>query len=174
VTDTRGRIADQIERDPGIHHSELLRRLSLAPGQLQYHLHRLHSTSTIERHPVYGRTHYFPRGYDEQDRTVLALLRRETARDIVIHLLDHGETAPSDVAEHLGIARSTLEYHLDRLVEHNLVEKDRDVRGRVRLVLVAPAETAELLGRITPSFPARLTDRFERLVDSLLEPRREE
>jgi hypothetical protein len=61
-----------------------------------------------------------------------------------------------------------------QLVEHDLVEKGRDVRGRVQLVPGAPAETAELLGRITPSFPARLTDRFERLVDSLLDPRRED
>jgi predicted transcriptional regulator len=170
VNATRRRLRDRVAADPGIHYSELMRALDLAPGQVQYHLRRLERAGRVERLERYGRTHYFPPDYDERDRAALAVVRRETARDVVVYLLESGPARPTEVADALGVARSTLEYHLDRLVDHDLVEKRRDDRGRVTLAAVAPEETAALLGRITPSLPARLTDRFERLVDSLLDP----
>jgi DNA-binding MarR family transcriptional regulator len=78
------------------------------------------------------------------------------------------------VAEDLGIARSTLEWHLDHLVEQDVAEKKRDERGRVTLVLTRPAATVELLAAVSPSLPERFVDRFARLVDGLLEPAEDE
>jgi DNA-binding MarR family transcriptional regulator len=117
---------------------------------------------------LYGRTHYYPPGYEAWNRAAIALLRRETARDVLVTLLERGPTDPSTVADGLEIARSTLEYHLDRLVEQGLVEKRRDSHNHVTLVLVRPAATAELLAEISPSLPERLVDRFTRLFDDLL------
>jgi DNA-binding MarR family transcriptional regulator len=72
------------------------------------------------------------------------------------------------VAEGLGVARSTLEYHLDRLVEQDLVEKQRGDDDRVALALARPSETLRLLAEVEPSMPERMVDRFTRLLDSLL------
>lgn len=165
-TDTRDRIRRRVASDPGIHFSELTRALDLAPGQVQYHLRELRGEDVVvdER---YGRSHCFPPEYDPWERGALALLRRETSADVVAYLLDAGEASPAEVTDALGIARSTLEYHLDRLCEQGLVEKRRE-RGRVTLVPAAPERTADLLRKAEPSLPERLTDRFTRLVDSLL------
>lgn len=166
MSETRARIRQKIEREPGIHFRALTRGLELATGQVQYHLGRLDDVS-VER--VNGRTHYYPPGYDQWERTALALLRRETARDIVAALYDTGEARPATVADRVGIARSTLEHHLDGLVAGDIVRKDRD-GNRVTLSLVCPEKTVGLLGTVEPSLAERLTDRFERLVDNLLEP----
>ncbi|MDS0281186.1 winged helix-turn-helix transcriptional regulator [Haloarcula onubensis] len=166
MSETRARIRRRIEREPGIHFRALTRGLELATGQVQYHLGRL---DDITEERVNGRTHYYPPGYDEWERTALALLRRETARDIVAELYDADEARPDAVADRVGVARSTLEYHLDGLVAGGVVRKDRD-GNRVTLSLVRPGETVALLGTVEPSLAERLTDRFERLVDSLLEP----
>jgi predicted transcriptional regulator len=165
-TDTRDRIRRRVERDPGVHFSELTRVLDIAPGQVQYHLRELRGEEVVvdER---YGRSHCFPPEYDPWERAALALLRRETSADVVAYLLDAEEAPPAEVADALGIARSTLEYHLDRLCEECLVEKHHE-RGRVTLVPAAPERTADLLRTADPSLPERLTDRFARLVDSLL------
>lgn len=165
-TTTRDRIRRAIETDPGVHFSELTRVLDLAPGQVQYHLRQLRGEDVVvdER---YGRSHCFPPDYDPWERGALALLRRETSADVVAYLLDAGEAAPAEVTEALGIARSTLEYHLDRLCEQGLVEKHHE-RGRVTLVPAAPERTADLLRKADPSMSERLTDRFTRLVDGLL------
>lgn len=165
MTDTRERIAAHVEANPGVHFSELVRDLDLAPGQVQYHLRQLDLTAA----DLFGRTHYFPPNYDAFDRRVVAAARRETARDVLVTLLERGPTAPATVADDLDIARSTLEWHLDRLVEVGLVHKSRDERGRVTLALARPDETLELLETVDPGLAERLVDRFGRLLDELLD-----
>jgi DNA-binding MarR family transcriptional regulator len=103
------------------------------------------------------------------ERGALALARRETPRDVLVDLLRYGNSRPGDVAERIGVARSTLEYHLDRLIQQHVVSKERDSSGEVVLVLERPEQTVELLQTVDPSLPDRLVDRFERLLDHLLE-----
>ena len=132
---TRERIAAHVAREPGVHFNELVRALDLAPGQTQYHLDRLDLTAD----EWFGRTHYYPPGYNEWERAALALLRRETAADIVSVLLADG------------------------------LVKTRPDRGRTLLWVPEPERTARLVDRADPSLPERLVDRFTRLVDALLE-----
>lgn len=158
-----------MESDPGIHFNELVRELGLAAGQTQYHVRKLARSDDLVSERLYGRTHYYPTEYDEWDRRTLALLRQETARDVVRYLSEHDSSKPDDVAASLGIARSTLEWHLSHLSEQELVEKRYDDRGRVTLHLLEPERTGRLLSRVTPRAPDRLVDRFVRLVDLLLD-----
>jgi len=169
MTHQRERILDRILDRPGEHFNELVRSLDLAPGQVQYHLKKLERKDRVVEEHLYGRTHYYPPSYDEWERRALAVLRRETARDVLFYLLEHGPSAPNEVADALEIARSTLEWHLDHLVEQELVRKDRDAHNRVTLVVAEPSTTVDLLEDITPTFPERMVDRFTRLVDSLLD-----
>ena len=168
ATPTRDRLAEHVRAHPGLHFNELVRRLDLAPGQAQYHLRRLARADRVVREEVSGRTHYFDPSFDPAERRRVALFRRETARDAVVELLD-GPARPAAVADALGVARSTLEWHLDGLADAGVVEKRRDERDRVTLALADPEATARSLRRIEPSVPDRLLDRFTRLVDSILE-----
>jgi len=168
VTTQRDRIREYVAGHPGVHFNELGRELDLATGQLQHHLKKLRRADAIVAESLYGRTHYYTPEYSDWERGAVAVLRRETARDVLLYLVEAGPSAPGPVADNLNIARSTLEWHLDHLLEQSLVEKRRDDRGRVTLALARPAETAELLRSIQPSMPERLVDRFTRLVDSLL------
>lgn len=169
MTDTRRQIRTHVYGNAGIHFNELVRESAFAPGQIQYHVRRLIDDDELVRGEFYGRTHYYPPEYDERERATLALFRRETAREIVVHLIEHEPTGPGEIADALDIARSTLEYHLDRLVERDVVEKGYDERNRVTLRLANREQTGELLSTVEPSVPDRLLDRFTRLVDGLLE-----
>lgn len=168
MTRQRDRIQEYIATHPGEHFNALTRTLDLAPGQVQYHLKKLRGQGAVVEEHLYGRTHYYTPEYDEWERSAIAVLRRETARDILFYLLEHGSARPDTVADDLGIARSTLEWHLNHLVEQDLVEKQRDKRNHVTLVVSRPTETVQLLEEITPSLSDRMLDRFIRLVDSLL------
>jgi predicted transcriptional regulator len=167
VTDTRERIAAHVEARPGVHFRGLVRDLDLAPGQVQYHLRRLVGDEVVAE-ALYGRTHYYPPEFSAWERGALALVRRETARDALGYLMAEGPSPPGEVAAGIGVARSTLEWHLDHLEAQGVVEKRRDGR-RVTLALARPDDTADLLAAVEPSLPERLVDRFERLVDRLLE-----
>lgn len=165
MTATRARLRSHVEDHPGQHFNALVRDLDLAPGQVQYHLRRLRREGAITQEEYYGQTHYYPASVDPWERGALALARRETARDVLFDLLDAGPSRPADVADRVGVARSTLEWHLDHLVEQDLVEKRRDGHNRVTLELARPEQTVAVLDAIEPSLPARLVDRFERLLD---------
>jgi predicted transcriptional regulator len=168
MTQQRNRIYEYIEAHPGDHFNELVRALDLAPGQVQYHVRKLRRRGDVVAESLYGRTHYFTPEYDEYERGAIAALRRETAREILVYLLDSGGTTPNTVATDLDIARSTLEWHLDHLVEQDLVEKQRDKRNHVTLMVVDSTTAVRLLDEITPSMSDRMIDRFTRLVDTFL------
>lgn len=166
-TTTRDRIRAHVEANPGVHFNAIVRRLDVAAGQAQYHLRRLAAADVIQSEPRQGRTHYFVGDFDPWERRAVAVLRRETARDVATTVLTCAPVTPGAVADELGVARSTLEYHLGHLVDADLVRKHHDDAGRVTLTAPRPAETIRLLDLVTPSLPERLVDRFERLLDSV-------
>jgi predicted transcriptional regulator len=168
MTDQGTRIRRRVDSKPGVHFNALVRELDLAPGQVQYHLRNLLADDRVVREQLYGKTHYYPPEYDDRERAALALLRRETVRDLLLTLLERERARPADLADSLGIARSTLEWHVGHLQEQDLVEKRRDDRNRVTLVPVRPEETKRLLAAVEPSLPQRMVDRFTRLFDDLL------
>lgn len=169
-SNTRGKILSHIQAHPGVHFNELTRNLDMATGQVQYHIHRLLRQDRIIANALYGRTHYYPPEYSEWEQGVLALARRETSREIVFYLLDAGKSTPSSVSSELSIARSTLEWHLTRLIEQDVVVKHRNEDGTVRIALSDPNQLITLLSAVTPRVHDQLTDRFMRFVDSLFEP----
>jgi predicted transcriptional regulator len=166
MSKTRDQVSECVRSDPGIHFNELVRTLDLAPGQVQYHTRKLVRGETLVKSSLYGKTHYYPPDYDEWERRCLALLRRETAADIVACLMDDSPMRTVEITEQVGIARSTLSWHIDRLVASDIVEKRRD--GTLLLSLIHPERTARLLREADPSLSTRLVDRFTRLVDNLL------
>jgi len=165
MNDTRARIYRHINANPGVHFRELTRALDLATGQVQYHLARL---DRVHSESVNGRTHYYTSSFDPWERHAIAFLRRETARDVLVALMECETARPGEVADHLDIARSTLEHHLSGLIEHDIVEKRRS-EGRVTLALCRPDSTVELLAAVDPTASDRLSDRFTRLLDRLLD-----
>ncbi|MFC4987307.1 winged helix-turn-helix transcriptional regulator [Saliphagus infecundisoli] len=169
MTGTRQQIRTHVHESAGIHFNELVRASEFAPGQIQYHIRRLINEDALVRCEFYGQTHYYPPGYDEWERGALALFRRETAREIVVHLIEHEPASPTETAEALGIARSTLEYHVNHLIEQEVVKKEYGIRNQVTLHLAQPDQIGPLLSEVRPTVPDRFIDRFTRLVDSLLD-----
>ncbi len=168
MSDTRGRVAGLVREDPGIHFSDLRRALDIAPGQAQYHLRRLVGEGALVEASLYGQTHYYPPSFDPWERRALALLRRETSADVVACLLDDGPLPPATVADRVGIARSTLSWHVGRLSDAGVLDREES-GGELTVSVARPDATARLLRRADPTLPGRLVDRFTRLVDDLLE-----
>jgi predicted transcriptional regulator len=161
----RTRIREHVHRNPGVHFNRLVRALDLAPGQVQHHLRAL--GDEVRADSLYGRTHYYPPGTSAWERGALALLRRETAREVVEAVLADEPAAPAAVADAVGVARSTLEWHLDRLTERDVLEKRYDEDGRVTLHAARPRDLARLVATVEPSPSDRLVDRLDRLLDDL-------
>jgi predicted transcriptional regulator len=160
-----------VYREPGIHFNDITRRLDIATGQTQYHLRKLTRNSRVERADICGRTHFYPPTYSKWERGVIAMLRRETAREILMQLV-RGAKTPSDLTESVGVARSTVEWHLSNLIEQDVVRKRTESPGeneqRLVVELTDRSEVYRLLREVEPSLANRLVDRFTRLADELL------
>lgn len=155
-----------IEAAPGSHGRALLERLDYAKGTLQYHLDWLEREGLVEAHDDGKFTRYYPAGeFDEPDRAMLGALRRTYGRRIIAHLAADGPLTTTELADRLEKAPSTVSWHLSRLDEVGLVEKDR--RGRtVQYSLAEPRRARRLYTRYRGSFTDRLVDRLLDLWDT--------
>lgn len=165
---TRSNLLAHVSENPGVHFNALVRELDVTPDKLQRLTRDLEADGELVAEQLYGKTHFYTDAHDEWERRALALIRRETSREILFYLLEVERARPDDVTDHVGIARSTLEWHCERLVDAGLVEKRRDGRT-VELVVVTPDEIRELLSSIRPGLPERWIDRTTRLFDQLFE-----
>lgn len=168
MSETRSRVLDCIYDNPGIHFSAIGRTLDIATGQTQYHTRKLCREGSLKKEKVCGRTHYYPPTFSVWERGVIALLRRETTREIVLLLLRKEPQPPNEIADRLELARSTVEWHLSRLVEYNIAQKQETDDGLV-IELTKDEELYRLLREIQPRLIDRVVDRFSRLTDSLLD-----
>jgi predicted transcriptional regulator len=165
---TRASIQECIQTNPGIHFSEIRRTLDIATGQTQYHLRKLRRNDRVHREEICGRTHFYPPTYTPWERGVIALLRRETSREIIVFLLRQETASPETIAKRLDLARSTVEWHLSNLVEYDIVTKQTTDDGSVVVELTDRSDIYRQLREIEPRLTDRLVDRFTRLTDSLL------
>lgn len=166
MSEVRRRVRRHVGANPGVHFNELASDIDIATGQAQYHLRRLLGVDEIDAEDVRGRTHYFPKGYDGVERRAIALLRRETIREIVAHALAEEEPYAAELTDALGVARSTVTWHVSTLVDAGLAEKSYDEDGRMRVRLARPQETSRLLAEVTPGLPETLVDRFSGTADA--------
>lgn len=155
---SRREIYQAIEDAPGVHARALLDRLDYAKGTLQYHLDWLVDAGLIEVVDDGKYTRYYRAGeFDERDRAVMNALRRTYARRVIAHLAADGPLTTGELADRLEKADSTISWHLSRLAEVGLVEKER--RGRTVDYRLADPERARLLyTRYRGSFTDRLVD----------------
>lgn len=143
--ENRQRLADHVERHPGIHLRKLARDLGLAIGTTEHHLHLLVRHGVLERHDQGGHAAYFVHGScPVPERRLLCALRSDTPRRILRALAADPDLDATALSARLGISRSAVAHHLAKLVAEGLVERLRV--GRSSLLQVRdPAELARAL-----------------------------
>lgn len=151
-------VHETVRRYPGIHVRGLERALKVSAPLVQYHLRRLEEEGFVESHEQGGYVRYYPTGktetirVTEKDLPLVGLLREEVPLHVVLLLLDHGPQTHAQLVERLGMAKSTVSYHLAKLADLGVVEREpattrlrlRD-RDRIHALLLAYRPTPDLL-----------------------------
>lgn len=151
-----------IEETPGIHLRELERRLGFGLGDLRHHLDALEGGGLISsRDDGYRKTFFPVRGFPYPDARLLALLRQEVPRRILLLLLEHREREFQELRDALKVSKSTLSFHLKKVTDADLVTASR-VEGRMRCRLADPRHVADVLLRFKDSFLDAAIDRVVR------------
>ena len=137
----RSRIYACIRDHPGIAPMEIARITGINRGTTRYHLSRLREAGLVSILHRGGRVGYFRSGdYDTAEKVVHLHLRNDLRRQILGLLLEEPGVTQSEVADTIGVARSTVAWHMQRLVADGLVGANRDGR------MVRYALTSRTLG----------------------------
>jgi predicted transcriptional regulator len=158
--EVRRRIYDIIVESPGLHFRELKRRANVAYGSLQYHLEFLirHKLIQEEKGSEYSR--FFPSDFKSvRERELLSLLRQESIRRILLHLLAKPNCRNKDLVDEVGLSPSTVSWHIGRLLRSGAVLQQNRVNDVVFRVS-EPEVVTRLLVTYKGSFLDRIVDRF--------------
>ncbi len=156
--ESRRRLYRHIRRNPGKYLRELSRDLDMAMGQLEYHLGALEHAGLISAlHDANKR--FFPNEVPRGDRRVVARLRQELPRRILLLTLQEGTITRKALTDALSVPRSTLNHHVKALIDDGLLRAGRDGRDAVYQV-TTEGDVLRVLTLYQESWLDRMVDAF--------------
>lgn len=159
--DARRRIYECIVSSPGLHFREIQRRLNLATGSLDYHLHFLEKNGMIRKEKMgkFVRYYAYTKTWEQEEKDVLALLRQSNIRHILIFLIEKKRANAQQISINVAISPSTLSWYLKQLTEKGVIAQTK--RGRFRFYRVLePAKIVKYLIVHKSSFLDSIVERF--------------
>ena len=161
--DVRRKIYNLIQKSPGLHFREIQRRMNLATGSLDYHIHFLYKHGLLrqEKDGKYMRYYSITRNWESDEKETLSLLRQKRVRHILIFLMERRSSSASDISTSLDITPSTLSWYLKQLTEKNIISLTK--RGRFRFYKIVDKE------RIMKSLVAHKESFLDKIVDNFIE-----
>lgn len=158
--ESRRRIYDFLTANPGVHLRRIGQVLGMSTGMLSYHLGYLERNGLLKSDEDGHRKRYFiARGLVEAQRRILAILRQDVPRQIVLELLMHGERTFGELQLSVGVSKSTLSYHLQKLLGRELLLRAKRERESV-FSIKDMEEVRKLLLANQSSFQDDAVDRF--------------
>lgn len=158
--ENRRKIYQYISSFPGVYLREIQKALGLPIGVLEYHLTYLEKKGILSTVVEKYRKRYFVKEEIRHgDKGVISLLRQKTPRRIVIHTLLHPKASFKELLRETRLSKSTLSFHLKKLVDGNVLEQEK--KGRENIYVVREQEQiARILITYKSSFIDDVVDRF--------------
>ena len=121
------RVLHFIQENPGCYLRLINRELEVSIGTVQYHLAKLEKMGkiTANRYGLYK--YYFPIGiFQEKQKNVLQVLSQETARGILLVIIEQKNPTQKDIINRIGVSSAAINWHIRRLITLNIIYEIRD------------------------------------------------
>lgn len=121
---SRKRIFECVTTNPGAHLREIARRCAMPLGTSLYHLDHLETYGLlVSRRDGRYKRYFGSHSIGRREKELLSLLRHEAPRRLVQAILERGPATQRDLCEAVGVSRSTVSFHLNRLVVDGVVAR---------------------------------------------------
>lgn len=129
--DTRRRIYEIVETNPSLCIKDVADKAGVSYSTASYHLDRLVKTGFLVSSEQGNRVLYYKNGgaFSRDERDLVPILRNEECMRVFNHVLENPWCYRAEVAQALGVSHTTVNWHLKRLAEANLVEEHREGRN---------------------------------------------
>jgi len=119
-----------VSSNPGTYPNEIIKKMEINKGVVEYHLRMLEEQNMIVSHKTDGKIHYFlnESTYVEKEKVALVALKNETHRRIISVILNCGQITHETLAEKIGVSAPTINWHIRHLKEQGIVRSDTNGR----------------------------------------------
>ena len=157
-----------IQENPGTHLRQIKRELEMSMGTTQYHLNLLEKQGKIssERHNLHR--YYFPIGlFEQNERDILKILNQETAREILLMILEKKEPTQTDIANTMQISSASVNWHIRKLIDLGLIIEKQDGRFKRYSFGVDAKHIVSLMKNYHPNMWNRWSNRLAEMFLTL-------
>ena len=151
-------LLDIINKNPGICYRDIQKLSGYALGTLSNSLMNLEKDSKIIVKRSKRRSYYFPLHVPSDEYITIINLRKETAKRIILYMLENKKNTFSEIRKHTSKAPSTVSTTLTQLIENNIINRVAGLEPYFELNDSDVVQNA--LMRINPSTLDNLKDRM--------------
>jgi predicted transcriptional regulator len=169
--DTAERILQFIQTNPGCYLRKIKEVMNISMGTAQYHLEKLEKSGKIvsARHGLYK--HYYPAGiFKENEKEILKVLGQETAREILMFIIEEQAPTQTEIANRTGISPASVNWYVRHLIEIMLIIEIKDgryMRYQLRDRTASTRYITMLMRNYYPNIWDRWSDRLAEIFLSL-------
>ena len=146
----RRKIYDLIAKNPGLHAKKIAEMLIITGQLIDYHLLFMEREGLLTSVKEEGYRRYYIKGsIGIKERRRISILRQETPLKIVFFLLEHASSSHKEILAHVNISKSTLTYHLQKLIDHEIVSRVTS-ENETKYHILNAKEIIQLLIRYKP------------------------
>jgi len=150
----RRQIYGHIKKNPGIHAREVAQQISISGQLADYHLLYMERQDLIIGIKEEGyRRYYIKDAMGIKDRRRIGILRQDIPLKIVIYLLKKPYSKHREILENFSISKSTLTYHLKKLVKHET--SPNILKGKRRSILSLMKKKSWSFSYVTNHIPGK-------------------
>ena len=157
--DVRKNIYELVRKFAGCHFRELERKSGLATGTIRYHLTYLVKQGLLSEVKESNSVRYFPKLFRSENKKLLALLRQQSIRRILVCILEKPGCNHEDIVAFVKLSPSTVSWHVKKLSGEGIITATKQGRKTLFKLLVPKEDVMKLLITHKESFLDSMVDK---------------
>lgn len=163
-----GKVLQYIQENPACHLRQIKRELNMAMGTIQYHLNLLEKQGKVSSERQNLHKYYFPIGlFGQNERDILKILNQETAREILLIILEAKNPSQTDIAKSIKLSSASVNWHIKRLIELGLILEQKEGKFKKYSLGIDSKNIVSLMKNYHPNMWNRWSNRLAEMFLSL-------
>ena len=173
IQGTAGKVLRFIQEKPGCHLRLIKNELGISISSVQYQLLKLEKMQRITSSRRGSYKFYFLRGvFKDNEKNLLQFLRQETAREILMFIMERKNPTQTDIVNSIGISAASVNWHVRHLIDFKIIEGAK--KGKYTRYQLSHSGDSKNIVTLLKNFYPSIWDKWsDRLAEMFLSLSRE-